>query len=623
MLRPLEHINNEHNWLYFYMRLGIMLAVGLVLFVAQGRQWYGIASIEDIVNVIAPGVAVTLLLLLPLYVGMLRPYFAYVAIPGDWLIAWLFIGLIGHDLLLVLGFVALMMVNGLMRFGTGLGVFQTVGVLLSVGIGLYQHPNVGEFALTRQTMMFVPGFLLIVSLGIVAGLWSYWRDEGNTLVSRRIRQGMRDNDARMAMMEERMHAIAELGMRLNATFDYDKIVDAALDIGRLSLRNQKFERIVSIVLLVEDETALKIESARGINYLDERRRFKGEQGILARALESGEPVGENVGETDPELGQMVAFRNIRSTLVIPLRASYETYGAIVYGSSEADAFAPDTFDTLKAISLQATISLHNSVLYNSLREEKERIITIEETARQALVRDLHDVPTQTISAVAMRLSNIKRLIEKRPEQLQQELDTVLNMARRATEEIRHVMFTLRPLSLETQGLAVALKQLAEKTEKTHGQRISAQISPYVEMLLDDKQQGTLFYLVEEAVNNARKYANASLIRVIIGLQEGALKLTIADDGDGFDTNVMTSGYENRGSFGMVNMRERAELIGGTFHLRSTPGIGTNITVEIPVDTSNLPALPQTTVDLTEDSSPLLLRPRRKKRQYTGPLSPKQ
>src|SRR5690606_29739996 len=102
------------------------------------------------------------------------------------------------------------------------------------------------------------------------------------------------------------------------------------------------------------------------------------------------------------------------------------------------------------------MALQNAVLYNSLMEEKERIIQMEEDARKALVRDLHDIPTQTVSAVAMRIRIIMRLLEKNPDQVMSELQTVEEMTLRATEEIRHVLFKLRPLALESQGLSAAL-----------------------------------------------------------------------------------------------------------------------------------------------------------------------
>ncbi len=156
------------------------------------------------------------------------------------------------------------------------------------------------------------------------------------------------------------------------------------------------------------------------------------------------------------------------------------------------------------------------------------------------------------------------------------------MALRATEEIRHVLFTLRPLALESSGLTAALRQLADNMLKTHGQQVHIQVESDAEQYLDQNQQGTLFYLIEEAVNNAYKYAQASLIRVSVRQQGQFVTTTIADNGVGFDAHAVMANYANRGSFGMVNMRERAELIDGTFEVRSQPGRGTAITVAVPI-----------------------------------------
>ncbi len=218
-----------------------------------------------------------------------------------------------------------------------------------------------------------------------------------------------------------------------------------------------------------------------------------------------------------------------------------------------------------------------------LMEEKERIIQMEEDARKALVRDLHDIPTQTVSAVAMRIRIIMRLMERNPDEVPSELEQVEQMALRATEEIRHVLFKLRPLALESQGLGAALDQLAEKMQKTYKQNVAVRVHPDVELFLDETKQGALFYLIEEAGNNAWKYAEAKLIKVTIERKDEELIVRIADNGVGFDSEAVDANYDERGSFGMVNMRERAELIDGTLKLKSIPGKGTTITVVIPVD----------------------------------------
>jgi signal transduction histidine kinase len=273
---------------------------------------------------------------------------------------------------------------------------------------------------------------------------------------------------------------------------------------------------------------------------------------------------------------------MRSVLVLPLRAHYDNYGVLIYASEMPDAFSEDHIHALNTVARQATVALQNAVLYDSLLADKRRIIQMEEDARKALVRDLHDVPTQTVSAIKMRLSITRRMVETGKGDLGNELSEIEDMAQRASEELRHVLFKLRPLALESQGLTAALGQLAEKVKQTFQQNMVVKVAPDFEHYLDEQQQGALFYLIEEAVNNARKYAEASTIGVQAGRQNNMLVVRIIDNGKGFDADAVNAGYDKRGSFGMVNMRERAELLDGSLQLKSAPGQGTQITVFIPL-----------------------------------------
>ena len=144
-----------------------------------------------------------------------------------------------------------------------------------------------------------------------------------------------------------------------------------------------------------------------------------------------------------------------------------------------------------------------------------------------------------------------------------------------------MLFTLRPLVLESQGLAAALNQLCQKTLETHGQQVVARVGPDVEPILDSHQQGVIFYIVEEAVGNARKHAEAELISIDIHRRGEVVVVDIADNGVGFDADAVNANYDQRGSLGMVNMRERAELLNGSLSIQSAEGQGAKITVVVP------------------------------------------
>jgi signal transduction histidine kinase len=198
----------------------------------------------------------------------------------------------------------------------------------------------------------------------------------------------------------------------------------------------------------------------------------------------------------------------------------------------------------------------------------------------------------------MRVNYIRRLIETKPENADEELQKVEELARRTTKEIRHMLFTLRPLVLETQGLSAALKQFAEKMKETHDLVVTLQLQDRVDEMLESHRQGVLFYIVEEAVGNARKHAQAANIYVRLYCREKYLICEIQDDGVGFDVEAINSNYEKRGSLGMVNMRERVALVEGTLHIESEKGKGTKISVLVPLKDMPRPETPQQSAQQT-------------------------
>ncbi|NLF74766.1 MAG: hypothetical protein GX573_03650, partial [Chloroflexi bacterium] len=145
------------------------------------------------------------------------------------------------------------------------------------------------------------------------------------------------------------------------------------------------------------------------------------------------------------------------------------------------------------------------------------------------------------------------------------------------------LFTLRPLVLESQGLLAALSQLSEKMKDTHDTTVLLRGQTDIEQYLDTNAQGVLFYIIEEAVNNARKHAKSQQIWVRLYRREAFVVVEIEDDGVGFDVGAVDASYDQRGSLGMVNMRERAELIEGTLRIQSAKGRGTKISVLVPIE----------------------------------------
>ncbi len=387
----------------------------------------------------------------------------------------------------------------------------------------------------------------------------------------------------------RYGSIYEIVSSLSATLNYERVLETALDVSASALSNLESpeDRLVCAVLLYsanpDEANQLSIGSARRLTPSDMRVRLPGAEGLIAQAISQGEACYALNPEKDEELHRIVAFRACKVAGCLPIRLGLETYGVLIYTHPDVDYFTPERRELLDIICNQVVIAIQNARLYRDLELEKERMMEIQEEGRKKLARDLHDGPTQSVAALALRVNYARRLIERDKDTAADELFKVEELARRTTKEIRHMLFTLRPLVLESQGLIAAFHSMAEKMRETFDQEVIIQADPKVVPELEAGKQAVVFYIGEEAVNNARKHAHAKHIWVrLITASEGIVLLEIEDDGVGFDVGEVNQNYENRSSLGMVNMRERTELVNGVLQLTSEKGKGTLIRVYIPI-----------------------------------------
>ncbi len=388
---------------------------------------------------------------------------------------------------------------------------------------------------------------------------------------------------------ERRRAIYHLISTLSATLNYQRVLDTALDLSAsiLTSPTDSSDRLVSAFLLLTEgksgETVLQVGSATLFTNADMRIQLPGVTGLIGRAIHDGEAcLSKNVAR-DPELGRIVALHACQSAYCIPLRHGLDTYGVLLFAHPEGEYFTQERREILDIVGNQAMVAIQNARLYRDLELEKERILEVQEEARKKLARDLHDGPTQSVAALAMRVNLARRLMERDTKSAAEELFKVEDLARRTTKEIRHMLFTLRPLVLESQGLIAALESMAEKMRETFHQEVIIQADSQVVSLLDLNKQAVLFFIAEEAINNARKHAQAEHIWVRLQVvKEDFVLLEVEDDGVGFDLEAVDGNYELRGSLGLVNMRERAELVNGVLNITSQPGKGTRLQVVIPL-----------------------------------------
>lgn len=319
------------------------------------------------------------------------------------------------------------------------------------------------------------------------------------------------------------------------------------------------------------------------------------QGIAGEVALTGHPLMiANVDEDKrhfKKLDQTTKF-STRNILCVPLVLYDQIIGVLEVMNKRESDFTQVDLELLSSIASYAAIAIQNARLHQSVLAERDKVIEAEEEARKKLARDLHDGPTQLVAGIKMSLDFSKKALEKEPSLLPKELTYMQELADRATHQMRTMLFELRPLVLETQGLGAALQVFLDRrqqditgdtpklTLKIETNHPSGDISRQ-----DGKVEAAIFAIVQETVNNAIKHAQAKNIVVQLTETATAIYTVIKDDGKGFDVDQVMNNYEQRGSLGMINLKERTELIGGELNMRSAPGHGTRITIQVPKEDS--------------------------------------
>jgi len=216
---------------------------------------------------------------------------------------------------------------------------------------------------------------------------------------------------------------------------------------------------------------------------------------------------------------------------------------------------------------------------DSLRAMAKRLSEVEESLRHRTARELHDNVGQNLTALGINLNRIKAKLEKAGMEEEQNIlkDSQL-LIEQTTESIRDVMASLRPPVLEDYGILATLKWYGQRFNSRTGIAITVDgEEPDPRMSADTEI--VLFRIYQEALTNISKHAKASIVTVNFYTKDGRHRLSITDNGSGFDSNELANNNE-QANWGLVTMAERADSISASFEIDSTPGRGTQVIVEI-------------------------------------------
>lgn len=209
-----------------------------------------------------------------------------------------------------------------------------------------------------------------------------------------------------------------------------------------------------------------------------------------------------------------------------------------------------------------------------------RIIRVQEEERQRVARDIHDGPAQTLANVTIKAEVCEKLIDIDKEKAKVELQVLRNILRDGIKDIRKIIYNLRPMAIDDLGFIPTVQRYIEGFQSETNIIVDFIIlsqSP----LEDSIKNLSIFRVIQEALNNIRKHSKAKTVKIKLEMSKKGINLNIIDDGIGFNIDEVDLNFRDDGGFGLVNMKERVELLNGSIQIRSELNRGTKINVNIP------------------------------------------
>ncbi len=452
------------------------------------------------------------------------------------------------------------------------------------------HP-LSDSGLTLLTIPLLSQVKVIGSIGLVFEPGQEPDDYQHQVLIRFVRgvSNMAQLTEELAVTQQRLSQLGllyQVGQAMASTFDLTKLLN-----DTLQLTTSVIDAAASALMLIDEQSnELVFEvTHRAEEVVVPRKRISLDEGIAGWVATHGQPVIVNDVNKDSRFSQKADAHTsslTRSIAAVPLQFKGKTIGVLeVLNKFSTDGFDEEDLKLMLTLATQAAIAIENARLYQSLREDRDRIIQAQEDVRKELSRKLHDGAVQLLAAIAMNIEHIGRLLKLKPEAASIELDALRNLVHRATREARMVLFELRPVILESRGLVPTLRSYVNQLQDSDGFAVHLDVGNF-DLQLDPKVAGTIFSIVQEAINNVKRHACARNVWLNLAVDRDQLVVGIKDDGQGFDVKAVERDYDQRGSFGLLNMHERAELIDGFLVIESSqvePERGTVVTLRVPLD----------------------------------------
>lgn len=391
------------------------------------------------------------------------------------------------------------------------------------------------------------------------------------LLEHRVEERTREIDRRREVAE----GLREIVRILNSNHPLEEILNFIVSQANHVLRANS----IALYLLNQDKNILCVQATTGWDaHLQKELGYSPDSGSIGRAMTTQRPVVINDIQQallrgdltlEPQLLDLMRDNGFsyQCEVVVPLVVNGESYGVIRLTYFDHHDLTTEETELAVALSDQASLAIGNSYL----RNQAEMLAVINE--RNRLARELHDSVTQSLYSLTLMAEASRRMADAGDYDLAKSyLGRLGQTAQQSLKEMRLLVYQLRPHVLELEGLVGALQQRLDAVESRAGVETHLYVDGPVE--LGSSIEEELYRISQEALNNSLKHSKASSVTISIHSAGEMIELSVADNGIGFDLG----NPKDTGGMGLINMRERAEHLGGQFRVQSSPGSGTIVKV---------------------------------------------
>lgn len=360
-------------------------------------------------------------------------------------------------------------------------------------------------------------------------------------------------------------------------------------VGRLRV-NVKCERVEVFLANEVEQIAeiLAVDAAPGFELKEIKHISYSDYEDVIKVLEKNKDYLITNSNKRDVLAKNLRTLGVQISVAIPMFVNELFLGAIHLGYTNPDLYTPEIKMLMRQIADQLAIAIHQAQLVEQIKNDQDNLqmltkalFSAQEDERLHISRELHDEVGQSLTALIIDLEMIKADLPPDGSNVLSRLSETVDLANKTLENLRSLAQGLRPPALDSVGLKLTLEDMCSDIEHRTGMEIEYESGDMPE--LSNIVSITMYRFLQEALTNAIKHSQAKQVKVKLSCDDVRILLSVEDDGIGFDPKQIQIDQAIGKGIGIINMKERFELVGGTLDIESSPGKGTCLVGAIPIE----------------------------------------